>query len=309
MEIICLGEALIDFKAVGELAFQGYPGGSPFNVAVAASRLGNRVGFASQVSTDMFGTEIMHYMRENGIETDYVLRSDAPSTLAFVSEQGGDAHFSFFADGAADRRYDPIPRPEFPSSVRYLMFGSISLLSEPAATAIAETVKGNKDRVMSIFDPNVRPALIPDRQRYLENLKAWLDLASIVKTSVQDLDWLYPGRAVDTISEEWMSHGSQAVIVTRGSEGAILFHADRSVHEVPSPRVSVADTVGAGDTFTGAFMVALAERSIDDFREVGEKEAQELLSFSVTAAALTCSRQGADPPNRKEVDKFLSAVR
>ena len=309
MEIICLGESLIDFKAVGPLAFQGYPGGSPFNVAVAASRLGRRVGFASQVSTDMFGAQITNYMRRNGIETGYILSSKAPSTLAFVSEQGGDAHFSFFADGAADRLYDPIPRPEFPESVRYLMFGSISLLSEPATTAIAETVKINSSRVMSIFDPNVRPALIPDRQRYLENLKAWLDLASVVKTSVQDLDWLFPGRAVDAISEEWMSHGSQAVIVTRGSEGATLFHADRSTVEVPSPRISVADTVGAGDAFTGAFMVALAERSITDFRKVEPKEAEEILAFSVTAAALACSRQGADPPRREEVDEFLRAAK
>ena len=114
MNIVCIGEALIDFKDRGQLTFQGHVGGSPLNAAVSASRLGGDVGFASRVSTDLFGTAIVEHLRDNGVDTTLVQRSDDPSTLAFVSEQGGENHFSFLGSGAADTRYDPRPRPPPP---------------------------------------------------------------------------------------------------------------------------------------------------------------------------------------------------
>ncbi|UCH25395.1 MAG: carbohydrate kinase [Trueperaceae bacterium] len=304
MNIVCIGEALIDFKATGALAFQGYVGGSPLNVAVAASRLGGEVGFAAQVSTDMFGDDIVAFMHENGVDTAFVERSDAPSTLAFVSEIGGDAHFSFMANGAADTLYDPRPRPVFPEP-SYLQFGSISLLADPTATAITETVAAHKGRTTIVFDPNVRPALISDRGTYLEKLERWLALADIVKISAQDLSWLAPGMDVEELVSGWLERGPQAVIVTRGAEGASLLRQGRPIVTVPAPCVAVVDTVGAGDTFTGALMVALLERGGGSMTGLSDEDAREVLRFAAAAAALNCRRAGADPPNRPELASYL----
>lgn len=303
--IVTSGEALIDFKDRGDLAFQGFVGGSPLNVAVAAARLGAAVGFAAQVSSDMFGERIVEHIRANGVSEELLLRSDAPSTLAFVSERGGDAHFSFLNRGAADTLYDPQPRPRLPDSVRFLEFGSISLLTEPSGGAITDLVAMHADRLVTVFDPNVRPALIPDRGRFLERLEGWLALAGIVKVSAQDLDWLYPERDVLTAAAAWLRHGPRAIVVTRGSEGAWLLRLGRDPLQVAAPTVEVVDSVGAGDTFTAALMVALSERKVP-LADLDDGEAASVLRFAAAAAALNCTRPGADPPRRDHLDAFLA---
>ena len=305
MNIVTSGEALIDFKDSGDLAFQGFVGGSPLNVAVAAARLGAEVGFAAQVSTDLFGERITAHLRANGVSEQLLLRSDAPTTLAFVSERGGDAHFSFMNAGAADTLYDPQPRPTLPDGVRFLEFGSISLLHEPSGGAIADLVALHADRLSTVFDPNVRPALIPERAAYLQRLTAWLALSRIVKVSAQDLDWLYPDRDVLAAAVGWLRHGPEAIVVTRGSEGAQLLRPGREPLSVAAPAVEVVDTVGAGDTFTAALMVTLSERPVP-LADLEDGEAAAVLRFAVAAAALNCTRAGADPPRRADLEAFLA---
>ncbi len=304
MNIVTTGEALIDFKDTGDLAFQGFVGGSPLNVAIAAARLGGEVGFAAQVSSDMFGERIVGHMGANGVATGLLLRSDDPTTLAFVSEQGGDAHFSFFNAGAADTRYDPQPRPRLPASVRFLQFGSISLLTEPTASAISDLVVAHSQRLTVVFDPNVRPALILDRDVYRRRLETWVGLSEIVKVSAQDLTWLYPGDDPVATAEGWLRLGPAAIVVTRGSRGARLIRLGRAPVEVPAPQTDVIDTVGAGDAFTGALMVALVEGGAP-LAELPDGEAQAVLRFAAAAAALNCARAGADPPHRSDVDAAL----
>ncbi len=308
MRIVCCGEALIDFKATGLLAFQGYVGGSPLNVAVAASRLGVPVGFISQLSSDMFGDAIRRAMTENGIAMSLVLQSDAPSTLAFVSELDGEAHFSFIANGAADTLYDPQPRPQLPASVRLLEFGSISLLFEPTASAIIDIVAAHQDRCTVIFDPNVRPALIHSRSGYLEQLTRWLSLSHLVKVSAQDLTWLYPGQEPLQAAAQWLAHGPQAVVVTQGGRGVSLLRANQPTLTVSAPRVEVKDTVGAGDSFTGALMAALLERDIVDPDAISEASWVAILAFAAAAAAINCTRAGAQPPYRDELARFVAEL-
>ena len=308
MRIVCCGEALIDFKATGPLAFQGYVGGSPLNVAVAASRLGAEVGFVSQLSSDMFGDAIRRAMLENGIDMALVLPSDAPSTLAFVSELDGEAHFSFVSNGAADTLYDPQPRPQLPASVRFLEFGSISLLFEPTASAIIDIVAAHHDRCITIFDPNVRPALIHDREVYLAQLPRWLSLSHLVKVSTQDLTWLYPGQEPLQAAAQWLEHGPKAVVVTQGGRGVSLLRAGQPTMQLPAPQVAVKDTVGAGDTSTGALIAALLERDIADLTALSAVSWQEILTFAAAAAAINCTRAGAQPPHRDELARFLAEL-
>jgi len=305
MNIVCMGDALIDFKATGPLAFQGFVGGSPLNVAVAASRLGEAVGFASQVSHDQFGRTIRAHLHENGVDTAFLLESGAPSTLAFVSEVDGEAVFDFIANGSADALFDPRPRQRFPESVKMVQFGSISLLQEPAATTLTETAAGHRERATVVFDPNVRPALIPNRAAYEGRLRRdWLPISHLVKVSSQDLRWLYPGTPSDEVARSWLKEGPEAVIVTEGGDGARLFRHGQAELKVAAPSVKVVDTVGAGDTFTGALMVALLGGG-GTLETLPDDAWCTALRFAAAAAALNCTRAGANPPRRDELESFL----
>lgn len=307
MKYLTMGEVVIDFTSTGDLAFQAFPGGSSLNVAVAVARLGGEVGFAGQVSTDLFGESVLKHLTANRVDTTFVERSDAPSTLGFVSEQDGDAHFSFMANGAADTLYDPAPRPRFPPDLAYMQFGSIGLLHEPAATTITELVAEHRGGLTVVFDPNVRPALIPDRARYLEQLSGWLSMADLIKLSAQDLGFFRSDDA-EAAAAEWMGFGAKSVIVTEGAGGARWFRKGHPQVAVPAPAVNVVDTVGAGDTFTGALMVSLAKRSAGDGSELSDVEARAVIKRSLAAAALNCTRAGADPPRRHEIDAFLAEL-
>lgn len=304
MKIVCFGEALIDFKATGPLAFQGFVGGSPLNVTLAAARLGTPVALAAQVSSDLFGDAIMAHLEHNGVARTLITRSDAPSTLAFVAESGGDVDFTFVGEGAADMLYDPHPRPVLPDSVGFLEFGSISLIREPGGAAIQEIIAAHRERCAVIFDPNVRPAVIPDRAAYLPRLGAALRLSHLVKVSAQDLRWLYPDSEPLEAAQGWLEHGPEAVIVTQGGAGTTLLRAQGQL-TVAVPRVRVEDTVGAGDTFMGALMVRLIENGhTQDFALLSDVVWRDALAFAAAAAALNCTRPGADPPTRDELAAF-----
>lgn len=305
LDIVCFGEALIDFKETTPLGFQGYCGGSPLNVAVAAARLEASVGFASQISTDQFGDALLEHLHTNHVDTRFVLRSDDPSTLAFVGEVNGEAVFDFMANGAADTRYDPQPRPVLPDSTRFVALGSISLLQEPTATSIVEIIAQHRDRTTVFFDPNVRPALIRSREAYLTQLQGLVGLSHITKVSTQDLEWLHPGEALDTIAERWLAYGAKAVIITQGGNGVRLYRAGHAPVDAHAPAVEVVDTVGAGDTLSGSLLVALLEKN-PDISKLSDDDWRDALTFAANAAAFNCTRAGAQPPTKDELQAFMS---
>jgi fructokinase len=305
LDIVCFGEALIDFKETTPLGFQGYCGGSPLNVAVAAARLEASVGFASQISTDQFGDALLEHLHTNHVDTRFVLRSDDPSTLAFVGEVNGEAVFDFMANGAADTRYDPQPRPVLPDSTRFVALGSISLLQEPTATSIVEIIAQHRDRTTVFFDPNVRPALIRSREAYLTQLQGLVGLSHITKVSTQDLEWLHPGEALDTIAERWLAYGAKAVIITQGGDGVTLYRAGHAPVDAHAPAVEVVDTVGAGDTLSGSLLVALLGKN-PDISKLSDDDWRDALTFAANAAAFNCTRAGAQPPTKGELQAFMS---
>jgi fructokinase len=311
MKIAILGEALIDFKSTGALAFQGFIGGSSLNVATATSRLGQATTFLTQISSDLFGASLREHMTKNGIDTSHVLQSDGHTTLAFVEERNGQAHFSFMNSRAADTMYDPQPRPILPNNLKFMQFGSISLLTDPTSSSITEIIGKHRSslnhNVTVVFDPNCRPALTPDLEGYKRKLRNWLRLAHVVKVSDQDLGWLEPDKALDDVAAEWISQGPSVVIITRGEHGSSLYRAGHERLQVPTPKVSVIDTVGAGDTYTAGLMVSLLEHGHERAEQLAMHSDQtwlEVMQFAAQAAAINCTRAGANPPTRAEVSGF-----
>lgn len=312
MRIAFTGEALIDFTARGGggLHFDGHEGGSPLNAAVACARLGVPTGILTQLSTDLFGERLLAYMQMNGVDTRLVTRSDAPSTLAFVERTPATNRYAFYTRGSADATWAPHPLPALPAECRFLHFGSISLLQQPAAGRIVDLVAAHKGRCVIVLDPNVRPSLIPDMDAYRAMFTTWLSHADVLKLSDEDAALLAPGRALDALAAECLGAGVRAVLVTRGGAGATLWRAGHAPLTVPAPRVQVADTIGAGDTFTAGLSVALLAQGVESVASLdalADSAWREALRHAATAAALNCMREGADPPDAAAVQAALAA--
>ncbi len=312
MKVALAGEALIDFTSVGDLRFQGYCGGSPLNTAIAVARLGQQCGYITQLSTDLFGERLRRHLEDNGVDTRFVLSHPAPTSLAFVDRDGEANRYQFLLQGTADSLYAPTPLPVLPAETAILLFGSVSLLVEPEATSVTSLAMNHRDRVTLIFDPNVRPSLILSPAAYRERCRSWIRASHIVKMSDDDLAYLSGAADVAATIDEWLEDGPVALIVTSGSDGARVFRRGEAPVHVPSFQVPIADTIGAGDTFSAATIVALLERGSATPQAVGSLSTPEwtdVLRFAAAAAALNCTRPGADPPTRRELRDFLDSAR
>jgi fructokinase len=314
MQVAVAGEALIDLASTGPLAFQGHEGGGPLNTALACVRLGHPTGYITQLSTDLFGDQLLRHMLANGIDTRFVIRSDAPSTLAFVERTPQTNRYAFYTRGSADGTWAPAKLPVLPAECRVLHFGSISLLQEPAASRITDLVAANADRVLTVLDPNVRPSLIVDIAAYRERFMRWLSLTHLLKLSDEDAALLAPGIALDQAAASWLRAGPRAVVITLGASGAVLYRRERAPVTVAAPRVLVADTIGAGDTFTAGLSSALLDADSASSAQLEalldalpDTQWREVLRFAATAAALNCTREGADPPSLAELKQALAA--
>ncbi|MFO8063070.1 MAG: carbohydrate kinase family protein [Spirochaetota bacterium] len=309
--ILHTGEALIDFIPVvdshGNSAYRPAPGGSPYNSAIASSRLGVHSAFLGRVSRDFFGDQLLENLAENEVDTSLVTRSDQPSTLAFVKKtEAGEARYAFFVTDAADRgltRGD-VPKP-VPEDAQCILFGSISLIGDPAGETILSLVEQETDRLVTSFDPNVRTVLIEDEHTYRNRLERACRAAGIIKISDEDLAWFRPQSTYEAAAEELLSSGStRLVVVTKGAEGAFA-RADTASAEVSAVPVAVSDTVGAGDAFHSAVLVWLSKHqklSLRGLETLDKADLEAMLGFAVQVAAKTCTRAGADPPREGEVE-------
>ncbi len=317
--ILCCGEALIDmvpFAWEGGDAFRPCPGGSPYNSAIAISRLGVPVSFVGRLSTDFFGELLIKRLGENGVRTDLIARSDQTTTLAFVKlESGAEPQYSFYTEGSADRSLLPADLPHrLPAAADCILFGSISMTMEPVASTIEAFVKREAGRndvgapVISV-DPNVRPVMIADRQAYVRRLEGWMASSTIVKISGADLEYVYPDLDRDEALRKILAFGPTLVVTTLGMDGALAVgrRSDGSAFSAAAPvvPVKVVDTIGAGDTFHAGFLSWLethGKMSRAAVAGLGEAELAEALAFANKAAALVCAKRGAEPPTLAEME-------
>jgi len=308
MILVC-GEALIDMvpASVGdELTYVARAGGSSFNVAMGLGRLGAPVGFLGRISTDRFGRMLRSRLEADGVDCRLVEDGDEPTTLAVVQiEAGSEPVFVFYGEGTADRMFGADGGlAELPEEVTALHLGSISMVREPGASAFEAVMRREHGRRVLTLDPNIRASLVGERAAYLARLEGWVALADLVKVSRADLAWLYPGVAPDAAASAWLERGPGLVVVTKGHDGVLGVTARDRV-EIAGTPVVVSDTVGAGDSFTSGLLGWLhaagrLERS--SIREIPADELRDCLAFANKAAAITCTRAGAQPPTQAEMD-------
>lgn len=306
MYLVC-GEALWDLfgtETPDGLQFDARIGGSPFNVAVGLRRLGQDAGLLTGLSTDSLGRRLHAALEREGVATDFLVMKDAPSTLSVVDVAGdGTPAYAFYGGGAADRSLLEEDLPAIGAGVSGLHFGSYSLVVDPTGASLLSLARREAGRRLITLDPNVRPTVEPDLQRWRQRIDAFVETADLVKVSVEDLEVLYPGRASAEIAQRWLDRGATLVIVTAGAAGAEAVTRSTRVQVAARP-VEVVDAVGAGDTFQAALIAALAESG----RLSGEAVAaldgdalSKLLDFAMAAAAITCTRRGADLTYRAEL--------
>lgn len=309
--ILCCGEALIDFVPLtSERAYRPCVGGSVLNIAVGLGRLEIPVGFFCKLSTDFFGELLDAHLRENGVDMTLSPRVDGQTTLAFISlpdEGTKEPQFAFYANNTVDRS---LTLEELPTSlderIRVLHFGSISLVLEPGATSLETLMQRESRKRIITLDPNVRPALIADKQAYLERMQAWLKHIDILRLSTADLDWLYPGVEWQDMLPEWFDAGVSLVMVTEGAYGASACTPGGNLVFVPAEKVKVCDTVGAGDTFFAAALAFLHDKGLlydrSRLRTLTVPELTGCLAYARHAAAINCTREGANPPFKHEMN-------
>lgn len=301
--ILCAGEALIDMlprtSTEGERCFAPYAGGAVFNTAIALGRLGTPVGFFSGLSTDMLGEVLTETLAASHVDTSLAARSARPTTVAFVKLVNGQATYAFYDENTAGRLLAKADIPALPDAVSTVFVGGISLIHDPAASTYA-TLQARAAAAgrVTMIDPNIRPGSIPDRASYTKRIAGMMAVADIVKLSDEDLHWLEGPGDPSTLARGLIGRGAKLVLITEGAKGARAVTAtqDRFVAATP---VTVADTVGAGDTFNAGVLASLHAAGALTKPGIAAMDAATLdaaLSLGTRAAAVTVSRPGANPP-------------
>jgi fructokinase len=305
--ILCCGEALIDMlpreTAAGEPAFAPHAGGAVFNTAIALGRLGADTGFFSGLSDDLFGEILADTLTASGVDAAPAHRSSRPTTLAFVKLVDGQATYAFYDENTAGRMLSVDDLPILTDDVQALFFGGISLVPDPCGHAYETlALRAARDRAVMI-DPNIRPGFITDEPAYRARIARMMAAADIVKLSDDDLHWLAgPGDMAD-LARGLLDTGPRLVCITEGAKGATGY-TSRGQVSVAARRVSVVDTVGAGDTFNAGVLAALDDAGAlnkSALAELPDAVVEQALQLGVQAAAITVSRAGANPPTRAEL--------
>ncbi|MCI5077813.1 carbohydrate kinase [Oricola sp.] len=306
---LCCGDSLFDmFTGPSDdphgIAIDGHVGGSPLNVALGLARMGNHARFFTRISTDMFGRRIAGFMAANDIDSSPCVETRQNTTLAMIGlKEDNSADYVFYTDGTADCSVtvEDLPATLDPA-VRVIHFGSYSTVMEPTATALSALAAREAENRFVSYDPNLRLMVEPDIAIWRERADAMGRAAAFVKASDEDVEHL--SATPEKFAADMIASGADLVCVTLGMNGALAFSADGREIAVPGVTVSVADTVGAGDTFQAACLHWLGAEGLTAKGKARDADIGAMAGFAVKAAAVTCSRRGADLPTLADIAAF-----
>lgn len=297
-DVLIAGETLIDIVRRLDGTQAESAGGSPANVGITLGRLGRVPALVTHVGDDERGAVIRTWLGASGV-----------SLVSAPVGRTSTAQATLDATGAASYEFDlslDLDASGAPDAA-VVHTGSIASVLEPSAARLRELVEARRASALITYDPNIRPSLIDDADRVRQAALDCIALAHVVKASDEDVAFLHPGLAPVDAARDWVASGPGLVVVTMGGDGAVAVR-DGSVFEIETPRVQVADTVGAGDTFMGALIDGLLDAGIagpgaeERLRTVSDEVLQRVLDRAARAASITVSRAGANPPTSAELD-------
>jgi fructokinase len=294
LSIWVAGEVLIDMLPTGDVV-----GGGPANTAKALARLGYEVDFIDGISSDAHGVKARRELERDGVGLSHSLTSDKPTCTATLTlDSHGGASYDFLIEATAtfDFNNSWLPDPErLKPSVLHI--GTLAAIIEPGASALFNWAVRVGEFAPIIFDPNIRPSVMGDRATYAAAVEKWVSISSIVKVSDDDIKWLYPDETLDEVAHRWIAQGVSCVVVTRGAHGLIGF-TEHGMEEVDGAKIIIVDSVGAGDTVGAIIVEGVIKHSVAGLQG---HVLNEVLHKAATAAGITCSRAGAQPPHKHEL--------
>jgi fructokinase len=307
--LISCGDALIDFvptrNADGREAVMPSVGGSCLNVAIGISRLGAPTGFVGGISTDLFGRMIADHAAASHVDLSLATRSDRQTTLAFVRIVAGESQYAFYDAETAARNWT-YRRGTIPfADIEAVHVGSTTLVSDQGAAETKALIADARPSSTISFDPNCRPNLVKDRPAYLARMADFAGCADLIKMSDVDFAYLFGEEPYPQRANRLLGQDTSLVVITRGNNGAIAWHSGAGQIEVDAPKVEVADTIGAGDSFQAALLFALHKQqrlARERLKDISADELRRALAFAANCAGLTCTRPGADPPWSREIN-------
>jgi len=307
--ILVGGENLMDMIQIDNqnenALFEAVPGGSPYNLAMAAGRQGVKVGYVTPISKDKNGEQLAQNLFNSNVSL-LGPRVTAPTSLAMVHIEDAIPSYSFYREETAERlvTLDSLSK-NLTSEVSIFHIGSLALTGGEDALVWEEFVKRTRENNIKVsLDPNVRPSLIAEPDVYRQRIKNLMTEVDILKLSDADLLWLFNDSADETnaLAELEVIARAEILIVTKGSQGSAIFH-EKKWHEITShPVEKLSDTVGAGDTFMASVLAwVMKKEKLNELALLELNEKKELLNYAAKAAALNCEKQGCNPPWENEL--------
>ena len=299
VQVWVAGEVLIDLIPEGSER-KPIVGGGPANTAKALAKLGIDTQFINGISTDEYGQMAKDELVVSGVKLDYVKYSDKPTCLAIISlSNSGTATYAFVIENTATFDYSPdwLPDPAIKRPV-LLHIGTLVTAIEPAASILFKWAKDLAKICPIVFDPNIRPAVMDDRQQYVIQVERWVGISSAIKVSDDDLSWLYPTLDLDQVVNNWLTMGVSLIVVTYGDKGLAGYRVGEKI-SLDAIKVAVADTVGAGDTVGAVLVEAIINEGLVNLTGL---RLEVMLNRAAMAASITVSRVGANPPTLKEIE-------
>lgn len=293
------GEVLIDLIP-DESKHVAVVGGGPANTAKALAKLGVKVYFIDGISNDKYGQMAKTELLSANVLLDHAQYSNKPTCTAKVTlSKSGSASYEFVIEGTSTFDFSDLWLPN-PQNIKpsLLHIGTLATVVEPGASVLFEWAQSVGRVAPIIFDPNIRPAVLGDRDEYVKKVEKWVAISSAVKVSDEDLNWLYPEKTIIEIAKNWLEVGVQLVVVTLGDKGVTAYRKNEHV-SVDAVKVVVADTVGAGDTVGAVLVEGIVKIGLD---KLTADVLKSMLNRAVKAAAITVSRTGANPPSKEEID-------
>jgi fructokinase len=321
--IVVIGEALIDLIEDKSTAgrYQAVVGGANANVAIALARAGVKQQLLARISSDAFGQKIRQRLVDNKVGLDYAIAAKEPTSVAIASiGSSGGASYSLYVENTADWGWtnNELPTQQTMASLgaTALQFGCLTMAMPPGNAVVEAWAKEyfEKDLLTLSHDVNVRPALGFDRDAEKIRVERVNSFSHLIKASDDDINWLYglePGSNVDQIAWDWIGDTAKIVFVTRGGDGASIYRRNKTKLDVPSRKVKVQDSVGAGDTFCANTLAqlqqigALGSGAFDRLAALTDKQLIEIAKVSSVAASMACEKTGAEPPTDAELADLL----
>lgn len=308
-----IGESLIDrIQSPGELPhIAEHVGGSPLNVAVGCRRLGLPTRIVTHAGKDIRGQLITDHLADNGVQV--LSGGTSPTSVATASlGPDGSASYGFYLDW--DIKNVSLAAWESVEASFHVHTGSIATMLMPGARTVYELVQTARERATVSYDPNCRPTVIPDVDYARAQAELFVRQSDVVKASDEDLRWLYPELSLKQAMAAWLELGPALIVVTQGPLGPMALSRSARI-ALPAHPVTVADTVGAGDSFMAALISALDQLDLlgphgrERLQKITEENLRTILTYATTASAITCSRAGANPPSLGEIGLLPVSVR